>query len=46
LSEPFWAAEYDEFVWQVSFAPPGETISFAGALAASRRLIARIGQNE
>jgi len=34
-----WASEYEAFVWQVSFAKPGETISFAEAFAAARRLV-------
>lgn len=34
-----WAAEYETFVLQVSFAKPEETISFAEAFAATRRLV-------
>jgi hypothetical protein len=34
--EPFWAEEYEEFVRQVSFAPPDETISFAEPLQPAR----------
>ena len=44
--ESFWAAEYDQFVRDVSFAPPGETISFAEALAAGRRLVASVQMGE
>ncbi|MBF0529565.1 MAG: nucleotidyl transferase AbiEii/AbiGii toxin family protein [Deltaproteobacteria bacterium] len=38
-----WASEYESFVLQVSFAKPGETISFAEALAATRRLVKTAG---
>lgn len=34
-----WAKEYDTFVLQVSFAGPGEMISFAEAFAATQRLV-------
>jgi len=44
--EPFWAAEYDEFVRQVSFAPSGATVSFAEALAAVRRLVGHVARGE
>ena len=44
--ETFWADEYDEFVRQVSFDRPEDTIGFADALAAGRRLVARIGETE
>ena len=30
-NDKLWASEYETFVLQVSFAGPGETISFAGA---------------
>ena len=42
--EKFWAIEYDEFVREVSFARPDEIIGFENALAAGRRLVARIGE--
>ena len=44
--EKFWADEYDAFVRQVSFARPDEAIDFPAALAAGKRLIARIGETE
>jgi hypothetical protein len=44
--EKFWADEYDEFVRQVSFARPDEVIGFANALAATKRLVAAIGETE
>ena len=44
--EEFWADEYDKFVRQVSFARPDEVIGFENALAASRRLVAEIGERE
>ena len=44
--EKFWADEYDEFVRQVSFARADEVIGFENALAAGRRLVARIGETE
>lgn len=37
-----WTADYETFVLQVSFAGPGETITFAEALGAARRLISSI----
>ncbi|MHC1728702.1 MAG: nucleotidyl transferase AbiEii/AbiGii toxin family protein [Syntrophobacteraceae bacterium] len=37
-----WEAEYDKFVLQVSFARPGDTITFAEAFAATKRLIALV----
>ncbi len=37
--DKLWAAEYETFVLQVSFAKPEETISFAEAFAATRRLV-------
>ncbi len=40
--DPLWAREYDDFVRQVSFAPQGEAIDFARALAACRRCTAGI----
>ena len=45
-SQPFWAAEYEQFVSQVSFARAEETIDFAHALDAARRLVARVGDDE
>lgn len=39
-TDPLWAAEYDEFVQSVSFAPPERQISFQVALEAVRRLVA------
>jgi Nucleotidyl transferase AbiEii toxin, Type IV TA system len=44
--QKFWADEYAEFVRQVSFARPDEVIDFEDALAAGRRLVARIGATE
>jgi hypothetical protein len=44
--EKFWADEYNEFVRQVSFARPDEVIGFENALAAGRRLVARLGETE
>jgi hypothetical protein len=44
--ETFWAEEYGEFVREVSFARPDETIGFDTALAAGRRLVGRIGETE
>jgi predicted nucleotidyltransferase component of viral defense system len=38
-SDPLWAREYEDFVRQVSFAGPAETIDFKAALAACARLI-------
>jgi hypothetical protein len=38
-TDPLWAREYEEFVRQVSFAGPGETIHFADGLAACARLV-------
>jgi hypothetical protein len=38
-SDKAWASEYEAFVWQVSFAKPGETITFSEAFAAARRLV-------
>jgi hypothetical protein len=37
-----WAKDYDEFVQNVSFAADEERISFSSALAAVRRLIAKV----
>jgi hypothetical protein len=34
-----WASEYETFVLQVSFAGPGERISFAEAFGATKRLV-------
>ena len=41
-NDKLWASEYETFVLQVSFAGLGETISFAEALAATRRLLAAV----
>ena len=37
-----WAKEYETFVLQVSFAGPGEMISFEDAFAATQRLVALV----
>jgi hypothetical protein len=37
--DPLWADEYDRFVRDKSFATPGDTIPFAAALEAARRLV-------
>jgi hypothetical protein len=37
-----WEIEYEQFVGQVSFAVPSETITFTDALAATGRLIAMV----
>lgn len=37
--DKLWASEYKTFVFQVSFAKPDETVSFAEALAATKRLV-------
>ena len=37
-----WALEYEQYVSQVSFAKPGETIPFTEALGAARRLVQMI----
>jgi hypothetical protein len=37
--DKLWASEYKTFVLQVSFAKPDETVSFAEALAATKRLV-------
>ena len=39
-----WAKGYETFVLQVSFAGPGEMISFADAFAATQRLVASVYQ--
>jgi predicted nucleotidyltransferase component of viral defense system len=44
--ETFWADEYGEFVREVSFARPEDTIGFDAALAAGRRLVGRIWETE
>ena len=41
-NDKLWASEYETFVIEVSFAGPGETISFAEAFAATRRLVATV----
>lgn len=38
-NDRLWANEYDEFVHNVSFSGPGETISFNSALDATERLV-------
>jgi predicted nucleotidyltransferase component of viral defense system len=37
--DPLWAREYEDFVRQVSFAGPAETLGFEAALAACARLV-------
>ena len=37
-----WASEYETFVLQVSFAQPGERISFAEAFGATRSLVTSV----
>ena len=39
-TDPLWAAEYRDYVRQVSFAEPGELIGFDRALAAVKKLVA------
>jgi len=39
-ADPLWAAEYQDYVRQVSFADPGELIGFDQALAAVKDLVA------
>lgn len=41
-NDKLWERDYDEFVQNVSFAATGEVISFAKALQAVRRLVARV----
>ncbi|MFZ2447583.1 MAG: nucleotidyl transferase AbiEii/AbiGii toxin family protein [Syntrophobacteraceae bacterium] len=41
-NDKLWATEYEKFVLQVSFAKPGETITFAEALSATKRLVGRV----
>jgi hypothetical protein len=41
-NDKLWASEYERFVLQVSFAKPDETISFAEAFAATRRLVNKV----
>ncbi len=41
-NDRLWTSEYETFVLQVSFAGPGETISFAEASAAARRLVDKV----
>lgn len=38
-TDPLWSVEYAKFVHDVSFAPPDESISFAGALEGVKRLV-------
>ena len=42
-SDMLWAAEYDDFVRQVSFAQPDERIGFDQALAAVVALVDMLG---
>jgi hypothetical protein len=42
-SDRLWAAEYEAFVRQVSFAQPSERIGFEQALAAVVALVERLG---
>ena len=44
-NDKLWASEYETFVLQVSFAGPGEMISFAEAFAATRRLVDKVYRN-
>ncbi|WP_299692369.1 nucleotidyl transferase AbiEii/AbiGii toxin family protein [Hydrocarboniphaga sp.] len=39
-SDPLWAKEYEQYVQLVSFAGPGERITFGKALGAASRLAA------
>ena len=41
-NDKLWASEYETFVLQVSFAGPGETVSFAEAFAATRRMVDKV----
>jgi hypothetical protein len=41
-NDKLWASEYETFVLQVSFAGPGQTITFAEAFAATRRLVGAV----
>jgi hypothetical protein len=41
-SDQLWAAEYETFVTDKSFALPEEVISFSSAVAATTRLVDRI----
>ena len=41
-NDKLWASEYETFVLQVSFAGPGETVTFAEAFAATRRLVDKV----
>lgn len=41
--ETFWAKEYEDYVRQVSYAAPGEAITFAIALEALRALVNGLG---
>jgi hypothetical protein len=45
-NDKLWASEYETFVLQVSFAGPGETVTFAEALAATRRLVDKVYREE
>ncbi len=45
-NDKLWASEYETFVLQVSFAEPGETIGFAKAFAAARRLVDKVYRKE
>jgi hypothetical protein len=41
-NDRLWASEYETFVLQVSFAGPGETITFDEAFAATGRLVDKV----
>jgi hypothetical protein len=41
-----WAKEYETFVLQVSFAGPGEKISFSEAFAATQRIVASVHKTD
>jgi hypothetical protein len=42
-ADPLWAAEYQKYVQEVSFAAPGELISFDQAFTAVKDLVALLG---
>jgi hypothetical protein len=42
-TDPLWSVEYDRFVQNVSFAAAEETLPFAAALEATRRLTLAAG---
>ncbi len=45
-NDKLWASEYETFVLQVSFAGPGEKVTFAEAFAATRRLVAAVYKDQ